>query len=885
MRKLLILPLMFICMMFAALAYTVIDTDNITYIGDKSVLLAFNWRNSTTADGLSYCFATTGDLYCADGAGFGRGIHHLYNAVNSTYCVAGNYTLNGGARNFSQRYTISMEQSILYPVVSEISQFGFGQSLQSTPPNDMKIYLYANSSGNTKICLRAGASEVCPYSSGVNNNHHNVQIDYDMDTLPTGAVYVRNATLWVNGVSGSLSGANTTNFNCINSSMVYFRRGISVYNLSTIVYNDTDTSYIGWNTSLSGSNVTYECNDGIDNDGDTFIDGLDAYCDTPLDNSESPATYPQCMDSDDNDGDMLTDLQDPECDGDPSNNDESPINYYQCNDGNDNDADGLVDYGQDPSCTEANGTTEFPAQNTVQIDDLCSLSESCIIKTTFPYSDSIYFHDWKNNAGDGLTDVALIPSLSKRGMRINNYGLSLQADLERNFTNGMSYDLFNGIFDIHLFNTNIATIDNHILYFALQDNSNKNNILFEMDVDTSVANQMPMSLYLINSTGGKQAVGTYDLDSFNYYASITFQMNNLNNTITINGINLPYSNLTTPSKVRIFVDQNNYDSRKLGFYFSKIQITGQISTESICTNYAPPYYLKEDFNYGYLSDCAWAVNPDLLVNGKLQVDSSLDYFYGVKSMYDTKALTYVKLNNRFTTVTFSYTAKSTGSSDSGLSFFVYDYPTTNIVASFSFEKNGDIYSYPNGNPQLLTTITPDSATSIKIVFDLTEDTFKFYVNNGLINSAVQLQSTDFDYQDIYSVYLTSSYSDYDLDSLYVFTSDANGTPLLSLGGINIKPVQNTTYLWGIIYKSTPNCVVDSDCPSGQCTGYGKCASLNYKMCDEYGYNRTNWCFFKLIFAKSLDWVVNMIIDNFLLFLGLLIILMFFLFLWGHLRGR
>jgi hypothetical protein len=885
MRKLLILPIMFMCMMFAAFAYSVIDYDEITYTGDKSTLLLYGWRNSTTADGLSYCQASIfGELYCADPSGFGRGVHHLFNNVSTSYCPTQNYTAIGNASNITQRFNFKLAYS---PPVNEVQQFGLSENLMSTPPSDMKVYVYDNLSGNTKICLKSGASEVCPYSQPANTNLHSVQVDYVFGDVAGGLKRIINATLWADGNSSSLTNSGSSTYNCMNSTMYYFRKGIWVYNLTVIHYNKTD-SFVAWNASvLGGIPAATQCNDGIDNDADGFTDLLDPSCADIFGTTELPVDTTQCNDGEDNDGDGLIDYpNDPSCTG-FSDNSEAPFDSFQCNDGRDNDGDGLIDFPNDPSCTSPSGSTESPAQSTILVDDLCSISESCIIKTTFPYSDSVYFHGWANRTGEGLSNIAFLPDLANRGLLINNYGLySFNADLEKNFTNPMSFDYVEGKISIQLkYNLCPLCSDEHILFFALQDNTGKNAILFEFDVNTSVAYQMPVNLYLINSTGGKQFVNSYNLNSFNYFTEIPFVLFNSNNSISIGSQTLAFSNQTTPSKARIYVNPIKFDSRKLGFYFTDIQLTGKISTDSICTNYAPPYYLKEDFNYGYLSQCAWAVNPDLLVNGELQVESTLDYYYAVKSMYDTKAQTFVKLNNRFTTITFDYTPKSTGSSDSALSLFVYDYPTTNIVASFSFDKDGDVYSNPNGDPQILTTITPDSTAHIKIVFDLSQDTFKFYVNDGIIATSVKLQNTDYDYQDIYSVYLTSSYSEYDLDSLYVFTSDAVGSPLLSLGNVNVKPVDNQTYLWGILYKATPACVQDSDCPSGQCAGYKKCASLNYKLCDEYGYNRTNWCFFKLMVAKSLDWVVNMIIDNFLLFLGLLILLMFFLFLWGHLRRR
>ena len=76
------------------------------------------------------------------------------------------------------------------------------------------------------------------------------------------------------------------------------------------------------------------CNDGLDNDGDTFVDCDDWDCDS------SPYCNPEaiCDDGLDNDGDSFVDCDDYDCDDSPSCNSE-----YSCNDGLDNDCDTYID--------------------------------------------------------------------------------------------------------------------------------------------------------------------------------------------------------------------------------------------------------------------------------------------------------------------------------------------------------------------------------------------------------------------------------------------------------------------------------------------------------------------------------------------------------------
>ena len=113
--------------------------------------------------------------------------------------------------------------------------------------------------------------------------------------------------------------------------------------------------------------TNYECSDGKDNDGDGFIDGADADCFNWFDGSEAPdkkdEDLAECSDGKDNDGDGLIDyLDDPGCvEGeDDSEEDEVPS---ACSDGVDNDGDGFVDFGDwklgfDPGCDSSSDEDE-----------------------------------------------------------------------------------------------------------------------------------------------------------------------------------------------------------------------------------------------------------------------------------------------------------------------------------------------------------------------------------------------------------------------------------------------------------------------------------------------------------------------------------------------
>jgi len=97
------------------------------------------------------------------------------------------------------------------------------------------------------------------------------------------------------------------------------------------------------------------CQDGEDNDGDTFVDFADSGCTDAEDRSE----LRDCQDGLNNDADGLVDYPaDPGCTG-PSDPLETN-SARACDDGVDNDSDEKIDYPADPGCGSLLGTSENP---------------------------------------------------------------------------------------------------------------------------------------------------------------------------------------------------------------------------------------------------------------------------------------------------------------------------------------------------------------------------------------------------------------------------------------------------------------------------------------------------------------------------------------------
>jgi hypothetical protein len=124
-----------------------------------------------------------------------------------------------------------------------------------------------------------------------------------------------------------------------------------------------------------------DCNDGIDNDGDSFIDCSDADCSTNPDCTETGV--PECSDTEDNDGDDLVDCADPDCKGvDVGDGKVCQIPEESCADFFDNDGDALADCA-DPDCEGV-----FVGEGQV-----CEIPEETC-------------NDEFDNDGDGLADCA-----------------------------------------------------------------------------------------------------------------------------------------------------------------------------------------------------------------------------------------------------------------------------------------------------------------------------------------------------------------------------------------------------------------------------------------------------------------------------------------------
>jgi cysteine-rich repeat protein len=158
-----------------------------------------------------------------------------------------------------------------------------------------------------------------------------------------------------------------------------------------------------------------DCDDGVDDDFDGLIDFPDdPGCSSATDATEKAAGLP-CDDGDDNDSDGLTDyrsgqgtgifLSDRGCTG-PADPSEQSADLH-CDDGIDNDGDGQIDFPSDTGCGSPRWPSEAPAcSDGIDNDSDGSIDFPADVGCAFAHTrhESIACTDGVDNDGDGSTD-------------------------------------------------------------------------------------------------------------------------------------------------------------------------------------------------------------------------------------------------------------------------------------------------------------------------------------------------------------------------------------------------------------------------------------------------------------------------------------------------
>ena len=186
---------------------------------------------------------------------------------------------------------------------------------------------------------------------------------------------------------------------------------VSIFELSSVeavCLDESDTAPC--ETARIG--LTFECADGLDNDGDGLIDQNDLQCFGSTD-AESPegirGVSSVCTDGLDNDGDGLVDHDDVDCINAIDQSETGAVRMAQCNDGLDNDGDGLVDLDDD-RCFDVGWDSELSAPacaDGIDNDDdglVDTADEQCIDSFWSDESRLPACSDSEDNDDDGNAD-------------------------------------------------------------------------------------------------------------------------------------------------------------------------------------------------------------------------------------------------------------------------------------------------------------------------------------------------------------------------------------------------------------------------------------------------------------------------------------------------
>ena len=151
------------------------------------------------------------------------------------------------------------------------------------------------------------------------------------------------------------------------------------------LFIDHDLDGFPYHLTIKRAPLPPRCVDGVDNDGDGFIDADDSGCQGPEDESEAtPPRLPACSDGLDNDGDGWTDYPlDLGCAYRGGESEDDPEQLPSCSNGIDDNGDGFTDFPFDLGCSARGDDTEanlpiLPACGNLLDDDLDGLSD-------FPY--------------------------------------------------------------------------------------------------------------------------------------------------------------------------------------------------------------------------------------------------------------------------------------------------------------------------------------------------------------------------------------------------------------------------------------------------------------------------------------------------------------------
>jgi hypothetical protein len=600
----------------------------------------------------------------------------------------------------------------------------------------------------------------------------------------------------------------------------------------------------------------YECDDGADNDGDGFID------------------YPN----------------DPSCSG-ITDDSEAPYDGTECADTIDNDGDGFTDYPDDPSCTSLLDDDESPRDDSPAEEDDCLVEEGCLLHDTIPYSDELNLHGWYGDTGS----TRVVNAYGSYKIYLDTDSDTVRFNMSKNITNTNVYDTVNSDADIYMDVGGVGILfndDNYTFYWEHLDYDDNlvNSIMFNLSRVSSFSQdfikvlmynyngteyvQFGNTLYPAQDSGSRvqffltidQTLKTYDVEYLEYGESIA--------TVS----DLPWANVLANKihKVR-FKDVNSINDSMVDVYIDDLSIySDDVSYDTVCTEWVLPYYLRESFD-GYPQACDWSSNLNIFFTGKYKLYDTTSLYQQFKELP-----THIKdENTKYATIEFDAEFDDFGE-DGSTYVRLYDDDYQLFFTILMYEGSGDVtlaYQEDGNNEVAQTGIPMNQTFTYKAIIDFDSDTYEVYFNDTLVESSAGFYEDFYNLQEIGFVRIGSTLSDVEIDNFDIYASDEDGFKVIPDDDDGKEPtIDSSVTMCGLVHTSQPSCSEDADCDSGYCLPNNKCARWDAEYCAENGMVYGNKCFLAGTFDCALTGAGNLVLDNFFLFLILLVLVMLAVYL-------
>jgi len=219
-----------------------------------------------------------------------------------------------------------------------------------------------------------------------------------------------------------------------------------------------------------------------------------------------------------------------------------------------------------------------------------------------------------------------------------------------------------------------------------------------------------------------------------------------------------------------------------------------------------------------------------------------------------------------------------------ITFRLYDSDEFNFVTLWFMDSGDYLWYNDGGEGKIATPINLNETFEYKAIIDLESDNYDIYFNGSKVVDDSSFTNEFVNIQNLKWIKFTSNEGHFILDNLKIFGSSSEGTPIVP--DEDLEETLDTDKRWcDLFFKNQPVCSSDDDCESGVCLVNNKCASFDFTYCDEHNMLRTNKCLVSAMAFCMLSSTGDIILDNFFLFLILLILLMGFVYLMIMLRSK